>query len=86
MFFKISVWFYLAKAFYCIDHELLISKLCVYDFYKNSLYFIHSYLREPKQRNKIDSSYSTFAEIIFGVTQGYILGPLLFNICIYDLV
>ena len=75
----------LSKAFYCSDHELLIAKLYAYGFDKNFLHFINSYLKGRKQRTKINSSYSAFAEIIFGVPQGSILGPLLFNIYICDL-
>ena len=75
----------LSKAFDCNDHELLIAKLYVYGFDRNSLYFINSYLKRRKQRTKMNSSYNAFAEILFGVPQGSILGPLLFNICICDL-
>ena len=74
-----------SKAFDCIDHELLITKLYAYGFDKNSSHFINSYLKRRKQRTKINSSYSAFAEILFGVPQGSILGPLLFNIYICDL-
>ena len=49
------------------------------------MYFINSYLKGRKQRTKINSSYSAFAEILFGVLQGSILRPLLFNIYICDL-
>ena len=76
----------LSKAFDCIDHELLTAKLYAYGFDKNPLYFINSYLKERKQRTKINSSYSASAEILFGVPQGSILGPLLFNIYICDLI
>ena len=34
---------------------------------------------------KINNAYSSREEIIFGITQGAILGPLLSNIFIYDL-
>ena len=75
----------LSKAFDCIDHELLIAKLHAYGFDNDALKFIYSYLKGRKQRTKINSSYSSFAEILFGVLQGSILGPLLFNAYICDL-
>ena len=75
----------LSKTFDYIDHEFLIAKLYAYGFDKNSFDFINLYLKGRKQKNKIDSSYSTFAEILFGVPQGSILGPLLFNTYIHDL-
>ena len=52
---------------------------------QNSLHFINLYLKDQKQRTKINSSYSAFAEILFSVPQGSILGPLLFNIYLCDL-
>ena len=75
----------LSKAFDCIDHELLIAKLYACGFDKNSLYFINSCLKGQKQRNKINSSYSAFTEILFGVPQGFILKPFLLNSYICDL-
>ena len=73
------------KAFDSTVRELLISKLNAYRFDNSSLTFIYSYLSERKQRTKINSSFSCWAEILYGVPQGSILGPLLFNTYICDL-
>ena len=62
----------LLKAFDCIDHELLIALLKTYGFLNSSLTFIYSYFSERKQRTKINSSFTCWAEILFGVSQGSI--------------
>ena len=66
-------------------HRPRIAKLHAYDFDSDALKFIYSHLKGRKQRIEINSSYSSFAEILFGVPQGSILGPLLFNAYICDL-
>ena len=75
----------LSKAFDCLSHELLIAKLHAYGFSLNASRLAHSYLTNRKQRTKINSKYSSWEEILFGVPQGYILGALLFNIFLCDL-
>ena len=74
-----------SKAFDCISHELLIVKLNVYGFDTKSLNFILAYFTNRKQKIRIGSSFSDFLKIIFGVPQGFILGPLLFIIYVRDL-
>ena len=76
---------YLSKTFDSVDHELLIAKLHAYSFETDALKFIYSYLKGRKQNTKINSSYDSFAEILFVVPQGSILGPLLFKAYICDL-
>ena len=76
---------YLSKAFDCILHELVIAKLAAYGFDYQSLRIMESFLSNRQQRTKINNAFSRYSEIIYGVPQGSILGPLLFNIYICDI-
>ena len=69
----------------CLLHDLMVAKLEAYGFAKESLQLISHYLKYRKQRTKIGSAYSCWANVIRGIPQCSILGALLFYIFINDI-
>ena len=64
----------------------MIAKLYAYEFSENSALFLYPYLKRRKQNVSIDDFLSTFQSLIPGLPKGFILGPILFNISLNDLL
>ena len=75
----------LSKAYDCLAHDLMVAKLEAYGLAKESLQLTIDYLNHRKQRSKIGSAVSDWANIIRGLRQGSILGLLIFNILINEI-
>ena len=69
-----------SKVYDCLTHDLIVAKLEACGLAKESLQLISDYLGYRKQRTKIGYAYSNWANVIWGILQGSILGALIFNI------
>ena len=74
-----------AKAFDTVNHEILLKKLEHYGIRGNALNWFKCYLSNRYQKVKIGNTLSDERKIIHGVTQGSVLGPILFLLYINDI-
>ena len=70
----------MSAAFDVVDTELLLEKLKLYGFDRNSVQWIWSYLTYRSQTVYFEGSLSGHLALEAGVPQGSILGPILYTI------
>ena len=76
----------LRKAFDTVDHSVLLCKLNHYGIHSDNYHWFEDYLSNRFQVVNVNGTFSDRAEVVCGVPQGSILGPLLFLLYVNDVI
>ena len=82
---RLGVFIDLSNAFDTVDHHILVSKLENYGVNGNNLRWFQSYIKNRNQYLNFNNKITTSSQLTCSVSQGPILGTLLFLIYVNDL-
>ena len=74
------------KAFDCVQHQILLGKLARLGIHESVVRWFESYLSGRKQRVLANGVYSSYLDVLQGVPQGSVLGPLFYILYANDIM
>ena len=73
------------KAFDSVPHKRLIHKVKAYGITGSLLQWLENFLQNRRQRVVLNGNFSQWQDVLSGIPQGSILGPILFIIFVNDI-